>query len=225
MSDYDFYSGDDEDDYEAMGDLNAGGIHDEEGQSSSDDDNALPPDASPIYQQTQRLGRALAGQNLCPKVLKVLETMDQEGIDLPLFLDAPSWGDAECISNAKVRYARTGLLGSLQLPRILKRWHNPPCDKQNKGQRSAGAHETLENFAKDCVANQIKEEMDSAADVFKASGDHIVEEHLMSIHLSELQQQASDRMPTFWSILEAATLNKTNISKGNEKMVCALEIL
>ncbi|KAF8338567.1 hypothetical protein F5887DRAFT_842083, partial [Amanita rubescens] len=68
-------------------------------------------------------------------------------LDLPLVLDALSWGDEECISNGKIRYARTTLLGSLQLPMILKRWHNPPDDKHDKGQRAAGAHDTLESFA------------------------------------------------------------------------------
>lgn len=219
MSDYEFSSSEEEDDYRAMEEPDADEGHDLDEESSSDDD-VLPADASPIYQRTQSLGRALSGQNICQKVLKVLDTMSQEGLDLPLFLDALSWGDAECITNGKVRYARTALLGSVQLPRILKRWHNPPRDKQNKGQRAAGAHQALESFATECVSKKIKEEMDFAADVFKFSGDHIVEEQLMSIHLRELQQKVSDRMPIFWSILEAATTNKGPKNKRDEKMVC-----
>ena len=64
---------------------------------------------------------ALSGQSLCQKVIKVLDTMEREGIDMPIFLDVISWGDAECITNDKVRYARTALMGSRQLPGILKR--------------------------------------------------------------------------------------------------------
>ncbi|SRR6266576_3815381 len=105
MSDYNFSPYDDSDFEGAIGDSSAEDSGDDEQVPSEDD--TLVPNASPIYQCTQMLGIALSGQNLCQKVVRVLDTMEREGIDLPLFLDAISWGDAECISNDRVRYART----------------------------------------------------------------------------------------------------------------------
>lgn len=221
MSDYDF-SPYDESDYEgAMEDSSAeSGLVDDE-QVLSEDDTPVP-NASPIYQCTQMLGTALSGQNLCQKVVRVLETMEREGIDLPLFLDAISWGDAECISNDRVRYARTALMGSRQLPGILKRWYNPPRTK-SKGQRAKGGHDQMEKFAINCITAKIQKEMDDAADIFKIPETHIVEEHLLSLHLHELKLQAKDVMPVFWSILESASKKKRKKSIGsNADMVCCL---
>jgi hypothetical protein len=64
--------------------------------------------------------------SLVEKVVKVLDGMEDLGINLTIFLDALSWGDAACISNATVRYARTGLMKSKELPLILHRWWKPP---------------------------------------------------------------------------------------------------
>ena len=60
------------------------------------------------------------------KVVKVLDVMADLGINLSIFLDALSWGDATCISDTKVRYARTGLMKSKELPLILRQWWKPP---------------------------------------------------------------------------------------------------
>ena len=49
---------------------------------------------------------------LVKKVVKVLDGMEDLGINLTIFLDAISWGDVACISNASVHYACTGLMKS-----------------------------------------------------------------------------------------------------------------
>lgn len=224
MSDYEF-SPYDVSDYEGPEDLNAENSPNEDEQVPSEDDMpvALAPNASPIYQRTQSLGMALSGQSLCQKVIKVLDTMEREGIDMPIFLDAISWGDAECITNDKVRYARTALMGSRQLPGILKRWYNPPRSK-SKGQRAKGGHDHMEKFAIDCIAEKIQKEMDGAADMFKIPETHIVEENLLSLHLHELKLQARDEMPVFWSFLESVTKKKRSksIDNADGAVVCSM---
>ena len=45
--------------------------------------------------------------------------MDAQGLNLTIFLDALSWGDLDC-NSPKIRYARTGLLLSEELPSILQ---------------------------------------------------------------------------------------------------------
>jgi hypothetical protein len=52
--------------------------------------------------------------NLSKKVQKVLSAMESVGINLPIFLDALSWGDAECIADSKIQYARSSLLMSAE---------------------------------------------------------------------------------------------------------------
>lgn len=219
MSDYEF-SPDEDSDFEGNVELSSGddGFDDE----LVFEDDTFPHSTSPNYQRTQMLGMGLAGQNLCQKVVKILEFMERESIDLPLFLDAISWGDADCISNDKIKYARTALMGSRQLPDILKRWHKPPRTK-SKGQRAKGGHDPLEKFAIACVTEKIQKEMDDAADMFKISETCIVEEDLLSLHLNELKLEAQSQMPVFWSILESASKKKRKKSfGGNADMVCCI---
>jgi hypothetical protein len=63
---------------------------------------------------------------LVEKIVKVLEVMEDLKINLTIFLDALSWGDVACISNATAHYACTGLMKSEELPLILHRWWKPP---------------------------------------------------------------------------------------------------
>ncbi|KAG5645939.1 hypothetical protein DXG03_004729 [Asterophora parasitica] len=73
---------------------------------------------SPAIQieHTAQLRKNLEGQDLSAKVAYVLCVMDSVGINLPIFLDALSWGDKGCILDGKIRYERTALMTSVELP-------------------------------------------------------------------------------------------------------------
>ncbi|KAJ6544930.1 hypothetical protein B0H10DRAFT_1638758, partial [Mycena sp. CBHHK59/15] len=78
------------------------------------------------------------------KVKNILKCMKEEGLPLPLFLDALCWGDSDCIADRTCVYARTLLMVSDELPGILDRWYKPP---RASGARPAGGREALEQFA------------------------------------------------------------------------------
>lgn len=69
---------------------------------------------------THTLKESLAGQDIVAKVKLVLVHMQQQGINLPLFLDALGWGDSGCRADPMVQYARTALTISDKLPGILQ---------------------------------------------------------------------------------------------------------
>ena len=60
----------------------------------------------------QILRDCLKGKSLVGPIKHVLVVMDGMGINLPIFLDALSWGDPECILDAKIRYAKSALMNS-----------------------------------------------------------------------------------------------------------------
>ncbi|KAJ7718801.1 hypothetical protein B0H16DRAFT_1796874 [Mycena metata] len=81
----------------------------------------------PIHRRNSRYLRdKLSADELVQKVKTVLACMRTEGLNLPIFLDAVCWGDPKCIADATVRYARTALMTSEELPGILERCYNPP---------------------------------------------------------------------------------------------------
>ncbi|KAJ7574763.1 hypothetical protein C8J56DRAFT_1064452 [Mycena floridula] len=127
-------------------DSSSGSSHDDQAEEeelieAALDDNDIPNDSQRA--KTLRLKQELDGP-MENKVLLVMEAMDHAGINLPLFLDAFSWGDEGCIRNAKIRHARTVLMNSAELPNILEHWCNPP---RNWKRRAMAATTTMEKFA------------------------------------------------------------------------------
>ena len=86
-------------------------------ESDSEDEEEVKPAIQ--LQNTQGLREKLQG-NLKDTVKKGLFVFDSLGINLPIFLDALSWGDSECITDAKIRYERSTLVNSKELPGILR---------------------------------------------------------------------------------------------------------
>jgi hypothetical protein len=70
-----------------------------------------------------KMKQRLANEDLASKAKEVLSCMKQQKINLPILLDALSWGDAD----PEIQYyARTSIMVSDELPGILRRWYKPP---------------------------------------------------------------------------------------------------
>jgi hypothetical protein len=88
-------------------------------------DDEEPSD--PIHRtNTRALRGKLTAAAALPAVKNTLNYMRSQGLNLPLFLHALSWGNESCISDEQVQYARTSLMVSEELPEILERWYCPP---------------------------------------------------------------------------------------------------
>ncbi|KAJ7938842.1 hypothetical protein B0H13DRAFT_1496236, partial [Mycena leptocephala] len=110
-------------------------------------------------------------------VKMILALMDGIGINVPIFLDALSWGDAACTLDAKIRYERSALLNSTELPNILQRWWKPPRRPGSKKARPKGATAAMQNFAFNCSLQVLELELENLADIFKSpAGPDVTEE-------------------------------------------------
>jgi hypothetical protein len=136
---------------------------------------------------TRFLKNNLIGHNITNKVKAILHFMDSQNMNLPIFLDALSWGDQGCHSDSKIQYARTALLVSDELPGILDRWYNPPRARiHKKGKRPAGARQSLRAFATHCVGTCVDKEMKSSAHLFLSPPEELSEEHLTSFDFNQM---------------------------------------
>ncbi|EGN98073.1 hypothetical protein SERLA73DRAFT_74323 [Serpula lacrymans var. lacrymans S7.3] len=97
--------------------------------SSTDTEPSSDPENLNIrpvqLQYTSQLKTQLTGTP-ASKVRLVLEYMNMLGLNLPLFLNYLSWGDYNCITDPKIRYERTALMVSDELPVILDAGTNHP---------------------------------------------------------------------------------------------------
>ena len=89
-------------------------------------------------------------EDLCTRVLAVLKCMDEHGLNLTLFLWAISWNNKPLIQNGVARFAQTSLMGSEEVPDILKNWHQPP-HQHNTGIQTKAAQQAMADWALDTI--------------------------------------------------------------------------
>lgn len=137
------------------------------------------------------------------KVRTVIDVMESVGLNLISFLDAVSWGDPECIADAKIRAQRSALMTSKTLPSILHRWWHPPRSKGSKDRRPAGARLAMESFASDCMKHMLSEELHAVASLFQSDlgGYDVSEKELTGIVFQEVISRARQCAPTLWAML------------------------
>ncbi|KAJ7715201.1 hypothetical protein B0H16DRAFT_1435173 [Mycena metata] len=170
----------------------------------------------PIHLTNVRFAKAkLAGINIFDKVRKVLSCMKEEGLPLPLFLDALSWGDADCIKDRTCSYARTSLMVSDELPGILERWHMPP--RTSSGAKPAGARQPLEEFALKVVCNRIDRGIKLSAPIFLSPPEELNEEHLTSFDFDSFKVEVKTYNPFLWEILRHAAYSPLQESRNKHK--------
>jgi hypothetical protein len=148
--------------------------------------------------------------------------MDRLGINVPIFLDALSWGDAGCIQDAKVRYARSSLMNSKELPHILRCWWRPPRSA-GKNKRARGAGPTMESFAAECTQHILNWELEAIATyLVSPMGEDITEETLTSLVFSEVIEDMKNDALTLWQLLRTMAYipdqQKQNTEKNPDKV-------
>ncbi|KAF8234251.1 hypothetical protein L208DRAFT_1394424, partial [Tricholoma matsutake] len=111
------------------------------------------------------------------RVLQVLDLMDTLHLNLPLFLWAISWNVPKLISNNRVRFARTALMVSDELPGILAHCHRPPCS-HGQGICTKATRKALNDWALETI--------------------YLSEEVLLSISWKEMIPEVKSKAPTLW---------------------------
>ncbi|KAJ7240932.1 hypothetical protein C8J57DRAFT_1527264 [Mycena rebaudengoi] len=175
----------------------------DESDDGVDSDSEQAASAPAIQlQQTAALRKNLEEGSLVDKVKVVLFVMDGIGINLPIFLDALSWGDTNCTLDPKIRFHRTSLLNSIELPLILSRWLRPPRPPKSKKVRPKGAKNVLQDFAVQCTADILEKELESLAMVFSSpAGQDIMEKELTGTSMPGMVCEVKAIAPRLWLFL------------------------
>ncbi|KAI0371405.1 hypothetical protein BV20DRAFT_942425 [Pilatotrama ljubarskyi] len=162
----------------------------------------------PHLHNTRVLRERLGSASKVERVVKILRYMESLDMNLPIFLDALSWGDDACIANPKVQYERTALMVSEELPQILARWHKVPRASTSRHHhvRPNGARKALEDFATSCVAEIIDRELEATAPLFRSSKESLSQAALTSFNFAGAASKldSPSGAPTLWSLLTGA---------------------
>jgi hypothetical protein len=150
------------------------------------------------------LKKAKLKGDLAAKIRDILDYISSLGLDLPLFLDAVSWGSPECHSDCKIQYVRTSLLASKELPQILRHWLKPlQRIKEGKGMQPAGAREMLYQFALECIIDKVDHEMKASAFLFTSPSAEFSKVHLLDMDFKkELKPKVQSYVPMLWQLIK-----------------------
>ncbi|KAF8064098.1 hypothetical protein FPV67DRAFT_1420267 [Lyophyllum atratum] len=184
----------------------------------SDSEDEEPAGPSIQIRRTASIRQRLEEQDLAMKVTQTLHFMDSVGINLPIFLDALSWGDESCTQEGKVRYERAALMNSQELPGILRRWLKPPRTPGSKKKHPRGAAPTMKAFALDCVEEVVDRELELLAPHLKSpAGDDVQAETLTSTGFEGMQKDVEAAAPSCFRLFQKMASRRSQHIRNTEK--------
>lgn len=191
--------------------------------SETDTDEAQDQIPSrPIQIKNTRQMKGVLTGNMAAKVLTVLSCMDSVGLNLPLFLDLLSWGDQDCVENAKIRYERTALMVSEELPGILERWRSPPWATGSTDVQAKAAQLVMEEFAFSCVAEVVEKELQGIQELARCPSDEVSDAGLTRFLIKDmvlkLSSPALGSTPKLWALLQKVSRTKKQDRKHTKKL-------
>ncbi|KAI0690354.1 hypothetical protein BC835DRAFT_1528859 [Cytidiella melzeri] len=143
---------------------------------------------------------------IAQKLVNIIKFMADVQMDTTTFLHYLSWNleipAAETSIEGTIRYARTALMHSEQLPGILNRWYKPPRPHQ-RGVRTRAARAAMDAWALNNVTARINREMRLFAPQLLSPQKELSEEHLLSIRLKDDIPKMQAAQPTFWKLMHS----------------------
>ncbi len=165
------------------------------------DDDPSPGHRSPYLSRTnafRKFQNNLTPQdraNRCTAAIDYLASTWQ--LDITLLLDYVSWGLET--DNKVIKYARTALMMSEELPRILQRWHCPPRE-HGRGIRTKAGRKVMTEWAADLTKRRLNSEMSALAPLLRSPPSELSEESLLQLNLQEMIREIKETAPTLWSM-------------------------
>lgn len=189
-----------------------------EDPNSADTDDEDPIRPAIQVERTAQIRMLLDEKDLVVKVIQILRFMDSIGMNIPIFLDALSWGDNSCTQNAKVRYERSALLNSRELPSIIRRWLKPPRAPGSKKKRARGAAPAIKEVMLECIGEVIDKELEVLGPHLKSpAGDDVRAETLTSTGFEGMQRDVEMFAPSCLRLLGKMATTASQERRNKEK--------
>ncbi|KAJ3557664.1 hypothetical protein NM688_g1349 [Phlebia brevispora] len=138
----------------------------------------------------------------CRQAIDYLADTLQLDLTLLLFVVA-GWTSAEAVDDPVLQYARTVLMWSGGLPKILRNWYRPPR-RHNAGISTKAGYSAVLDLAQEIVKGKINDEMRALAPITQSLPSEMNEESLL-FSVEQMTKDVKRTAPLFWSILDAAS--------------------
>jgi hypothetical protein len=191
-------------------------------------DNAIPPahhmDLPNNYKARTAALRARSWSTIDQRVLKVLDVMKEQGINVPVFFDALLWGTEGSFNSGRIRAARTSLLHSNELLHGLQRMWEPPHSSKTNKSPGSGARPALKGFVLQCMQDMQVKEMSALAAVLQSPANSFVEKDLTKVSLQVIANQMQEHAPSLWKYLLSGAHSKQQKKRNTKKCPDAVSL-
>jgi hypothetical protein len=142
--------------------------------------------------------------------------MEDERLNLTVFLWALSWNDDKLKRNMKAVHERTTLMHSEELGSILANWHQPPR-QHDTGVRTRAAKEAMTGWAIETVSDLIDDEIQALGPSLSLPREDLSEESLLAIKWQGLIEEVQSAAPTLWKVLRNASYTRKQDKRNTMK--------
>ncbi|KAI0350268.1 hypothetical protein OH77DRAFT_1489301 [Trametes cingulata] len=145
------------------------------------------------------------------------QKIGKQEMTLGSFLEALSWGDADCASDHVIRGHRTVFLKSTEFAKLLRTWRTPPRSKRSHRSRPAGGRELIDAFVLEAMLETTSSEMKAVDPLLRTTSDTLTKENLTKFQLDELQHAMRTTAPTLWSFLDLSAYSAKQRAANKHK--------
>ena len=157
-------------------------------------------------------------------IKRVLEVLQEGGLDLVGFLDALSWGNPLAVRDPTTRQARRSLMHSDRLATVVSRWLSPPRTSQG-GPRAEGARRVLMPLIIDVVKEVISREMEVVVEELKEDSSAVTEQSVLGMVIEEIQEKVQGAAPVFCDLVKTAAWSKDQDGRNTLKDPTKVRVL
>ncbi|KAI0670268.1 hypothetical protein C8Q78DRAFT_1090586 [Trametes maxima] len=137
-------------------------------------------------------------------------------LDLPLLLWSMSYNVPELVEDQLVKFERTALLSSSELPSLLRAWHKPPRS-HGRGIKSKGGSRAIDVFALERVVSTVRREMVDIGVYMRTEPSDLSADNLLSIKISDMKAAVKACAPTLWSLLRQCSWTSRQAKRNTMK--------
>ncbi|KAI0685910.1 hypothetical protein BC835DRAFT_1420806 [Cytidiella melzeri] len=185
-------------------------------------DNSFKTAGGPLARTTLFMSHlsTLTNADIALKMASIIEHMASLQMDVTTFLHFLSWNLKVPVDmkheEGTIRYARTALMHSEQLPGILKNWHKPPRP-HSWGVRTTAARNAMDDWALENVTARINREMRLFAPQLLSPPQDITEESLLATRLKDDIPAMQATQPTFWKLMHSLSCTPLQAKRNKYK--------
>jgi hypothetical protein len=199
-------------------------LSDSDATSENSSQDSTEENSAPDSPYTRRTGRWLHEPDIVARILRVLEKMKLEHVDLPILLWAILYNYEELDQNSSVVFERTSLLCSKELPEILGRIYERPNRHGVPQDSRSAAHCAVKTLALSIMKKEIDADIAKLTPEMELPPEKYSAKAILSTSAKDLEAKSKTLAPTIWKLFRHAACTELQKRRNKKKKTDAVRL-